>query len=188
MRARQEDLRAARLRGARRRCSSGRGRRREGFARDLLVAADHAFGAAEVDDDVAVFDALDDAVDDLADAVLEFLVLALALGFAHLLQDDLLGRLRGDAAQVDRRQRHRRRSPVCGIELGADIVLRAVAVARRATGASLDRECLFSAIADLDDDRLVDHLLAGDAVRNREQFGACWRKSALAMACRCRVS
>jgi hypothetical protein len=32
--------------------------------------------AAEIDDDVAVFDALDGAVDDLADAVLEFLILA----------------------------------------------------------------------------------------------------------------
>src|SRR3546814_13013721 len=31
------------------------------FARDLMVAADHAFGTAEVDDDVAEFDRLDDA-------------------------------------------------------------------------------------------------------------------------------
>jgi hypothetical protein len=35
---------------------------------------------------------LTDAVDDLADAVLELFVLALALGLAHLLRDDLLGR------------------------------------------------------------------------------------------------
>ena len=77
----------------------------EGFARDLLVAAHDRLGAAEVDDDVAELDALDDAGDDLAGAVLEFLVLALALGVADLLEDHLLGGLRGDAAEVDRRQR-----------------------------------------------------------------------------------
>ena len=60
--------------------------------------------AAEIDDDVAVFDALDHAVDDLADAVLELLVLALALGVAHALHDHLLGGLGGDAAEIDRRQ------------------------------------------------------------------------------------
>ena len=75
------------------------------LARDLLVAADHALGAAEVDDDVAELDRLDDAGDDLAGAVLEFLVLALALGVADLLEDHLLGGLRGDAAELDRRQR-----------------------------------------------------------------------------------
>src|SRR3546814_8891096 len=44
------------------------------FARNLLVAADHALGAAEVDDDVAELDRLDDAGDDLARAVLIFLI------------------------------------------------------------------------------------------------------------------
>ena len=77
----------------------------EGLARDQLVAADDALAAAEVDDDVAVLDPLDLAVDDLADPVLELLVLAVALGLAHLLDDDLLGRLGGDAAEIDRRQR-----------------------------------------------------------------------------------
>jgi hypothetical protein len=75
------------------------------LARDLLVAADDALGAAEIDDDVAEFDALDDAGDDLADAILELLELALALGIAHLLEDDLLGGLGGDAAELDRGQR-----------------------------------------------------------------------------------
>src|SRR3546814_6437053 len=42
------------------------------FARNLLVAADHALGAAEVDDDVAELDRLDDAGDDLYRAVLIF--------------------------------------------------------------------------------------------------------------------
>ena len=55
--------------------------------------------------DVAVLDALDLADDDLADAVLELVVLALALGLAHPLHDHLLGALRGDPAEVDRRQR-----------------------------------------------------------------------------------
>ena len=77
----------------------------EGLARDQLVAAQHGFGAAQIDHDVAVFDALDQAVDDLAGAVLEFVELALAFGVAHLLHDHLLGGLRGDAAEIDRRQR-----------------------------------------------------------------------------------
>jgi len=59
----------------------------------------------EVDDHVAVLDPLDGAVHDLADAVLEFLVLALALGVADLLDDDLLGVLGGDAAEFQRRKR-----------------------------------------------------------------------------------
>jgi hypothetical protein len=75
------------------------------FARDLLVAADHAFGAAQVDDHMAEFDRLDHAGDDLARAVLEFVILTVALGVADLLEDDLLGRLRVDAAQIHRGQR-----------------------------------------------------------------------------------
>jgi hypothetical protein len=39
------------------------------------------------------------------DAVLEFFILALTLGIADLLEDHLLGRLRVDAAQIDRGQR-----------------------------------------------------------------------------------
>ncbi len=75
------------------------------LARDHLVAAYDTLAAAEIDDDVAVLDALDRAVDDLADAVLVLVVLAGALGVAHLLHDDLLGRLRGDAAEIEGRQR-----------------------------------------------------------------------------------
>ena len=69
------------------------------------VAANDALGPAEVDDHVAELDALHDAGDDLVGAVLELLVLALALGVADLLEDDLLGGLCGDAAELDRRQR-----------------------------------------------------------------------------------
>ena len=75
------------------------------LARDHLVAANDALGTAEIDDDVAVLDALDGAVDDLADAILVLAVVALALGLAHLLHDDLLGVLRGDATEIQRRQR-----------------------------------------------------------------------------------
>ena len=54
---------------------------------------------------MAELDALDDAGDDLAGALLELLILPLALGVADLLEDDLLGGLGGDAAELDRRQR-----------------------------------------------------------------------------------
>src|ERR1700722_10530599 len=65
----------------------------EHFARDQFIAPDHGFAsacAAEIDDNVAIFDALDDAVDDLADAVLIDVVLFVALGLADLLDQDLL--------------------------------------------------------------------------------------------------
>ena len=105
MRARQEDLRAACLRpdivdvGAHPILVAER------LARLHLVAAQDRLGATEIDQHVAVFDALDLADHDLADAVLVLVVLALALGLAHLLHDHLLGALRGDAAEIDRRQR-----------------------------------------------------------------------------------
>src|SRR3546814_8533376 len=54
---------------------------------------------------MAEFDALDDTGDDLAGAVLELLILPLALGVADLLEANLLGGLRGDAAELDRWQR-----------------------------------------------------------------------------------
>jgi hypothetical protein len=96
----------------------------EGLARNKLVAADDRLAAAEIDDHVAVFDALDRAVHDLADAVLVFLVLAVALGVAHLLHDHLLGRLRRDAAEIEGRQgvgdhvAHLGRRVVAGAGLG----------------------------------------------------------------------
>src|SRR3546814_12615775 len=49
------------------------------------------------------------------------------------------------------------------VELGANVVLGAIARARGALDRFLDR---------LNDDALVDHLLAGDAVGDRQQFGA----------------
>src|SRR5581483_8962011 len=75
------------------------------LARQHLVAPDDRFALAEIDDHAAIFDALDDAVDDIADAVLEVLILPVALGLADLLHDHLLGRLRGNTAIFQRRQR-----------------------------------------------------------------------------------
>ena len=54
---------------------------------------------------MAELDPLDDAGDDLAGAILELFILALALGIANFLKDHLFGGLRGDAAELDRRQR-----------------------------------------------------------------------------------
>ncbi len=76
----------------------------EMLARQRLVAAQNRLGAAQLDRHIAVFDALDDAVGDLADAILIFAELALTLGVAYALDDDLLGHLRGNAAEIDRRQ------------------------------------------------------------------------------------
>ena len=77
----------------------------EALARDQFVAPQQRLGAAEFHHQVAVLGTLHHAVDDLADAVLVFVVLPLALVFAHPLHDHLLGGLRGDAAEIDRRQR-----------------------------------------------------------------------------------
>ncbi len=76
----------------------------ENLARQQFVAPHDRFPAAEIGDDVAVFDALHHAVDDLADAVLVILVLPVALSVAHLLHDHLLRRLRRDAPVFERRQ------------------------------------------------------------------------------------
>ena len=197
MRAAEEDLRAAivalHLGDERADTLADTG----GFAGNLLVAADDAFGTAEVDDHMAEFDRLDHAGDDFARAILEFLELALALGIADLLEDHLLGRLRVDAAEIDRRQRiddevadlgivlqllrglqidlleivldlfdHLDDAPqaqVTGlrIELGANVVLRTIAVA----GGLLDR--LFHRF---DHDGLVDHLFRCDRIGDREEF------------------
>ena len=105
MGARQEDLRAARLLAHVVDIGAHALALAEALAREQLVAAQHGFGAAQIDDDIAVLDALDEAVDDFGHPVLELEVLALPLGVADLLDDDLLGGLRGDPAEIDGRQR-----------------------------------------------------------------------------------
>ena len=103
--ARQKDLRAARLLAHVVDIGAHPLALAEALARQQFVAAQHRLGPAEIDDDIAELDPLDEPVDDLADAVLELEELPLALGVAHLLDDDLLCGLRGDAAKIDRRQR-----------------------------------------------------------------------------------
>src|ERR1700730_12963763 len=74
----------------------------------VLVALEgHLFGlrqerldVAEAEERVAVVALLDHAGDDVALAAGVLLVLLVALGLADALQDDLLGGLRGDAAEV----------------------------------------------------------------------------------------
>ena len=143
---------------------------------------------------------LTDAVHDLADAVLVFLVLAVALGVAHLLHDHLLGRLRRDAAEIEGRQgvgdhvAHLGRRVVAGAGLGqgdlAGIVLhRAVLdheeVPRQAqlTGLRIDlrMDVGLGAVAGpgglgdgirhgVEHDLLVDHLLACDRIGDLQEF------------------
>ena len=70
------------------------------FAGDLFLAGQDGFGAAQVDHPAALVATLHDTGDDLAHAVLVLVVDDLLLGVAHALDDDLLGGLGGDAAQV----------------------------------------------------------------------------------------
>src|SRR5690606_6854511 len=95
MRARQEDLRATLFATYVIDIGAHAVAVTEGLARDHFVAADDAFTAAEIDNHVTVFDPLHGAVDDFANAILELVILAVALGLAHLLDDDLLCRLGG---------------------------------------------------------------------------------------------
>src|SRR6185436_16046005 len=70
------------------------------FTRRLLAERKHALGLAEVDDDVvALLEPADDAADELALAVLVLVVNEVAFGVAHALEQHLLGRLGGDAAE-----------------------------------------------------------------------------------------
>ena len=105
MGARQEDLRPAQLVPDVVEIGADAILGAEQLARDQVVAAHDRLGPAEIDQHVAVLDALDLADHDLADPILVLVVLALALGLAHPLDDHLLGALRRDPAEVDRRQR-----------------------------------------------------------------------------------
>ena len=70
---------------------------------DLLGLGQQGLDLAQVEQGVAVVGLLDDPGDDVALAAGVLLVLDVALGLADALQDDLLGRLRGDAPEVVRR-------------------------------------------------------------------------------------
>ena len=69
------------------------------LAGDLLGAWHERFGAVDLDDEGAAFVALDGARGDVADALAEFGEDGLAFVVAEALDHDLLGGLRGDAAE-----------------------------------------------------------------------------------------
>ena len=167
------------------------------FARDQLVAADDGFTAAEVDDDVAIFDALDGAVDDLADTIDVFVIHALALGIAHLLDDHLLGRLGSDAAELDGRQWLADEVADLGIGIALygigqcdllgglfdrlDHFAQAGELELAGARVDLGTDLGFGAVAGLgrlldgilhgcDHDHAVDRLLAGDRIGDLQQF------------------
>src|SRR3546814_7934516 len=145
---------------------------------------------------MAEFDALDDTGDDLAGAVLELLILPLALGVADLLEDNLLGGRRGDAAELDRR--HRIDDEIADdraflklLRVGEAYLLEIIVdllghlddapqtqVARN--GVELGADVVLGAVTGtggtldgvlhrLDDDRLVDQFLARDGIGDRSE-------------------
>ena len=72
---------------------------RVAFGARLFLAREHGFDAADLDDQVAALEPLDRGVDHLADALVVFGKDVLALRLAHLLEDHLLGGLRGNASE-----------------------------------------------------------------------------------------
>src|SRR6185369_12479426 len=79
----------------------------------LLLFGQLGFGLAEIENVVRPLDALDGAVDELAGAARVFIEDRLALGLADLLEDYLLGSLRGDASE--------RIGVFCNSDFGADL-------------------------------------------------------------------
>jgi hypothetical protein len=65
----------------------------------LLTLRHAGFRLAEVDDDVLAFDALYGGGEDFLFAMGVLVEYCVALSFADLLEDDLLGQLGGDAAE-----------------------------------------------------------------------------------------
>jgi len=70
------------------------------LARNLFLAGQNGFGAAKVDNPAAFVAALHDAGNNFAHAVLVFGVDDFLFRVAHALNDDLLGGLGGNAAQI----------------------------------------------------------------------------------------
>src|SRR5262249_12972708 len=70
-----------------------------GFELGLFAFRQSSFGAAHVDDQIRAFGTFYDYGDELADAIVILVVDRVALGLAHLLQNDLLGGLRSDTAE-----------------------------------------------------------------------------------------
>src|SRR5439155_864401 len=70
------------------------------LAQNLLPLGQDRLGLADLENHVALLDSMDDAAEDLALLAHELRVDPLALGVAHLLEDDFLGRLRRDPPEV----------------------------------------------------------------------------------------
>src|SRR5690606_1645398 len=104
MRTRQEDLRTTLFAAHVVNVSAHTIAVLEVFARDQFVTTDNRLATPKIDNNVAVLHALDGTVDDLADAILVLVVLAITLSFTNLLDDDLLGRLSSNTAELHRRQ------------------------------------------------------------------------------------
>ena len=100
MRARQDDLRSARVLLDVEHVGGDAVAGAVRLARHLLAHRQDGLVAADLDDEVAALEATHGAGDQLALAVLELVVDVLALGLAHALDDHLLGGLRGDAAEL----------------------------------------------------------------------------------------
>ena len=73
------------------------------LAGNLLALGQDRLGLADLEDHVALLDAVDHAAEDLPLLAGELRVDALPLGVTHLLEDHLLGGLRGDAPEILRR-------------------------------------------------------------------------------------
>ena len=197
MSPRQENLRAASFAPDRKDQRANAVADTNHFARDLLIAPDHAFGAAEIDHDVPEFDSLDDAGDDFADAILEFFKLAFALGVPNFLEDHLLCSLGRDPSEFDRGQRVDDEITDLGVLLKLRSALEidllemifglvddfenAPQAKVAASGIELCADVIFCTVTRtggalnrilhcFDDDALVDQLLARNGVGNREQF------------------
>src|SRR5579875_2878103 len=169
------------------------------LALDKLFFAQERFGATEINHKVAVFRALDGAVYDFADTVFELQILAFAFVFAHLLHNDLLCRLRGDAAEIDGGKRVDQ--IFADLDVGLDFagngqrdlrlfvldMLDHFGPTRKAhfTGLAVDAraDVLFMAVFGaagflncllhrLENFFTVDGLLSGDGIRHHKEFGS----------------
>src|ERR1017187_7954781 len=80
-------------------CSPCAGRGRTIYSARLFLARQHRLDAADLEDDVAVLEALDRATVHFADPLVVLGEDVFALGLTDLLEDHLFGGLRGNAPQ-----------------------------------------------------------------------------------------
>ncbi len=136
------------------------------LAGDLLAARQDGFAVLQSDGRGAPFISLYDAGDELALFFFVFVEQRVAFGFAHLLNDHLLGRLGDDAAQrfafVERRVIVGARDrAVVAIDADHDFLVFAVLLFRGGNQRSLDG---------LEHDFLFDVLIAMDRIDDSQQF------------------